>query len=155
MDLKAFNSAKFSDRTEDLPVPGLTAFFADGETPVITLRGLTAEEALAANEAADRTGKVMAIAEKLSGNDREAAAAVAEALGISGNQTPPEFSRRLDILEKGSVSPKFDRKSALQLAKNFPTVFLSATTKILHLTGMGRVPGKPQGSGETPASASP
>ncbi|PLX93461.1 MAG: hypothetical protein C0621_07450 [Desulfuromonas sp.] len=155
MDIKRFNSTKFTDRTDTMKVPELAPFFPEGAEPVLILRGITGEQALTANEAADRSSKLIALAEKLSGGNQEAATAVAEALGVAGKQTPAEFSRRVELLLAGSVTPVFDRQSALKLAMNYPTVFLAATTKILNLTGMGRVPGKPQGSGETPASVSP
>ena len=39
-----FQSTQFSDRTMDMPVPEMKAFYPDGVEPCIKIKGLTAEE---------------------------------------------------------------------------------------------------------------
>lgn len=152
MDIRKFNRTKFIDREDVVPALELAEFFKDGEKPELVVRGLTSEEALIVNESAQKTAQLAALVESLANGNTDAAAMVTEALGVTGKNTPVEHSRRLAILEAGSVNPKFDRQGALQLSTNFPTIFLAATTKILELTGMGRMQGKPKGSGKTQES---
>lgn len=155
MNINDFKKTKHADRTGEVPVSALAAFFPKGKKPLLIVRGMSGEEALITNEAASRTAQILAIAQGLAAGDAAAAAAVIEALGLCGTETPPEYSRRLAILEMGSVTPKFDHAAAIHLARNYPTYFLTATTEILNLTGLGRVPGKLPGSGKTAASESP
>lgn len=155
MDVKKFANTKFSDRTEEYPAPDLAPFCKAGEKPVLVLRGLTAEESMICNESAARTEKVMKVAEGLFGNNPDALKSIAELIGVTAKESPAEYGRRLSILELGSVSPKFDRSAAIHLAKNYPATFLEVTTRILALTGLGRIPGKLKGSGKTRVSATP
>lgn len=154
MNIKTFTATKYSDRTAVVPAPGLAEFFKKGESPELIVRGLTAEETLIANEAATRDAQISALSEALAAGNKDAASEVAKALGLSGKQTPAQYSRFLSLVILGSVEPKFDRPAAIHLAKNYPTLFLTLATKILELTGLNRVPGKRPGSGETSESAS-
>lgn len=154
MNLKKFTATKHSDRTAAIPCPELAEFFTPGETPELIVRGLTAEESMICNEAPKRDEQTAALAEALAAGNKEAAAEVTKALGISGKQAPAQYSRFLSLVIIGSVAPKFDRPAAIHLAKNYPNLFMLAAMKVLELTGLNRVPGKLPGSGETIESAS-
>lgn len=155
-DMRKFATTKHSHRTATVAVPHLAPFFAEGVALELQVRGLSGEEVLAVNEAAQRGEQLAALADALAAGSPEAAAKVAEVLGVGDRgEVPVEYSRRLAILEAGCIAPCFNRPEAIHLANNYPTYFLEATTKILELTGLHRIPGKPSGSGETHASASP
>lgn len=153
-DKKKFDQAKFIDRTEAVPVPNLKAFYKEGEAPVWVVRGLSGEEWARANEAATKKENLLSYVEAVAAGGKEQAAAIKEILGISG-ETPAELCKRLDMFVAGSVDPKIDRPFAVKMAKNYPMEFYTLTNKIMSLTGMGREPGKPKGSGKTQESAQP
>lgn len=148
MNINEFKKSKYTDRIDAVPAPGLEPFFAKGKKPELIVRGLTGEEGLRANYAADRTPELAELIGALAAGSPAAGKKLGELLGIDSEEPPPEYSRRLAILQMASVNPKFDRDAAIHLAKNYPNLFLSATTKILKLTGLNRVPGKRKGSGE-------
>lgn len=149
MNIKKFASTKFNDRIEAVAVPDLADFFKEGEIAEIKVRGLTAEELMTVGNAPEREKTLCALVDAMSAGGKDAASAAAEALGISGKKSDPDFIRKLTILTLGSVDPIFDRPAAVHLATNYATIFLALTTKILELTGMHRQPGKQKGSGKT------
>jgi len=152
-DLQKFSQAAFTAREDTLSVPALQAFFADGEEPRWTVRGLTGAELAAANEAKDKNRNLLALTEALvSGGDTEKSAAIKGILGL-GDQVPDEIARRLAMLVSGSVEPKIDHETAVKLAETFPVVFYNLTNRILELTGAGSELGKRPRSLKTDNSA--
>ena len=148
-DLKKYTAARWADRTEEIPVPDLAAFFGEGEPAVIVVRALDGEELARANAAAENARRALAVAEGLAAGSEEIAEGIRNLLGM-GEDAPSDYARRLAILEQGAVEPKFDRAAALALARNHGAIFYLLTQKIIGLTGLGRQPGKPGGSGPTP-----
>lgn len=149
---KAFMKTKFKDRTEAVVIPELKSFFAEKESPVFLVRGLTGEEFAVCQQSADKTRGLLALVEALNGSAPEQAAALKKAMGLDRDEVPVELIYRFEVLELGCVEPSIDRETAVKLAENFPTDVYKLTNKILHLTGLGREPGKPGGSGTTQES---
>jgi len=151
-DAKKFLKTKFTARTEPVPVPDLQTFFAEGEKPVWTVRGLTGQELGRTNEAAEKNRNVAAILEGLiSADAKEKAQAVKELLGVGGS-TPADIAKRLECLVIGSVDPPCTLDLAVRLCETFPVEFFQITNVITKLTGQGQLPGKQPPSGGTPKS---
>ncbi|MBN1664836.1 MAG: hypothetical protein JW943_14645 [Deltaproteobacteria bacterium] len=153
-DTKAFLKAKFKPRTEAVPVPELTDFFPNGESPLWTVRGLTGQELGFASEAAERTKNITAIIDGLvAGNHESKTKAVRDLLGIGG-QTPTDIAKRIEHLTMGSVNPPCTQELAVRLCETFPIEFYQLTNRIMALTGRGQEPGKSKPSGKEPTSGS-
>jgi hypothetical protein len=151
-DAKKFLKTKFTARTADVPVPDLQAYFPDGEKALWKVRGLTGRELGRANEAAEKNRNIAAILEGLAaGASKEKTEAVKELLGVGGT-APQDIAKRLEQLVMGSVEPPCTLDLALHLCESFPVEFFQLTNKIVELTGQGRLPGKPQPSGESEKS---
>jgi hypothetical protein len=148
-----FSSAKFRPRTARVAVPALAAWF-DGPAEWL-VRGLTAHELAAANEAAERSNTIGELIKALSGGSaQEQAEALRAALGL-GSETPADIIKRIELLRRGSpdLAQVSDAHSlCVKVAERFPIEFYDLTNHILKLTGQGAEPGKPTASGATPAS---
>lgn len=154
-NLQKFQSTKFTPRTAEVEVKDLAGWFAEGDAPVFTVRGLTGTELAMVNEAVARNRSRAAIAEGLLSKDQTAQiSAVRELLGV-GCSVPDDLAKRLEMLVLASVAPKFDQPGAVRLAETFPVEFYSLTNKITELTGQGQDPGKPKPSSESQTSSSP
>lgn len=142
-----FNEVSFTQRTADVSVPALGAYFDEGEPTVFTVRGLTFAELCLADNAADRSNIARKVVSALSGGTtQEQAEAIQSAMGFGGD-TPPQMAKRIEMLVCGSVSPAVDRQLAVRLSEAFPVEFKMITDKIVELTGQGQQPGKQSGSG--------
>lgn len=142
-NIEKFSATQFKDRTEDVPVPRLSSFFPDDETPQWTIRGLTGEESAFAKQAVSNNQNIevilRAIGSKL-GKDIEAG--VKELAGLhsaTDDKVPDELIQRFEWLKFGSIDPVCDHSTAVKLAANFPEDFYNLTNKIMQLTGAGRV----------------
>ena len=154
-DLKKFKNAEFQARTEEVRVDGLAEFFEEGEEPVFTVRGLTAEEVARTNEAASRNTSWSQIMEAMaSSNAQERVGAIKQMLGITAD-VPEDIAKRHEQLTLGSVDPDLDHETVVRLAENCPIEFYTLTNKIMELTGLGANPVKKKGSGKTPGSKQP
>lgn len=146
-----FLQTRFEPRTEKVPVPDLRDWF-EGE-PVWTVRGLTGHELARVNQAAEAAGSLEALAQALAAQaPAEKAEALRQILGLADDDTPADLARRIEMLRLGSVDPACDRELAVALADRFPVEFYQLTNAISRLTGKGKTPGKPKGSGGTPPS---
>ncbi len=149
-DTNKFQCTKFSERTEDVPVPDLQQFFK-GDA-VWKVRGLSGEEMAIVDESEARAKNMLATTAALVGAEqKEKISAMRELLGVS-EKTPLTLLRRIDTLLLGSVEPKIDRQLAVKLADCYPMEFKLLVLTILTLAGKGKVPGKLPCSGETPKS---
>lgn len=149
-DLQRFERAEMTARLEEVTIPCMKHWFAEGEEPVFTVRGLTGEEFYAVRQAAAKRQDLQAIASRLLSGEGEA---IADAIGEFFGAVPEEYARRVEILISGAVAPAFDRALAMKMFKHFPTAAHILVEKILKATGEGAVPGESSGRGETPASA--
>ncbi len=146
-DTKSFMKAKFTPRTEDVPVPDLADFFPAGAEPVWTVRGLTGQELGRVNESASRQKVSAALMEALmAGSDKERKDAATEMLGIS-TSAPEDVAKRIDQLVMGSVRPTVTQDVAVRLCEVYPIEFYTLTNAVLKLTGQGQLPGKSKPSG--------
>lgn len=145
-DVKAFKRAKLQPRTEDVPVPGLSAFFKEGETATWKVRGLSASEYAKAEDAARRVKDLVAVVKSMA-REQEKIAEIRDALGL-GDAVPAEISKRMEMLVIGSVQPACDLDTAIKLAQYFPIEFYQLTNHITRLTGAGAEVGKSQPSGK-------
>lgn len=153
-DSKRFAREKFEPRTESVPVPALADWFGEGEAAEWKVRGITGNESARINEAATKaraTGDLAAALASAAGSkERIDGILTAAGLPTDAKQTPEDMVRRLEMLVIGSVEPAIDLPVALQLAKAFPFEFFQLTTRIIALTGLGHIPGKPKPSGSEP-----
>ena len=138
-DLKAFESANFTDRVEEVPVPRLAAFFKEDEKPVWKVRGLTGVESAIAKQAVQMNSNVDAVLKALGSKAGKDIVEAAEELTGSSDKVPDEMVQRYSWITQGSVDPKCTHKMAMKLARNFPEDFYLLTNKIMQLTGAGRL----------------
>ena len=149
-----FNAAAAKPREDTMLFPELAEFFDEGERPVWTVRGLTGPELFIAMEAEKRHAGLSQLVEAVASND-SLVTALRAAVGIPAG-TPGEMAKRLEMLVAGSVSPKIDLPTAVNIAMRFPVDFLNLTHKISVLTGQGFDLGKPEAASlQTPASSQP
>lgn len=145
-DVKAFKRAKLQPRTEEVPVPGLSAFFKEGETATWKVRGLSATEYAKADDAGRRAKDLVTHIKGLT-REQEKVEELRNALGL-GDAVPAEISKRMEMLVVGSVQPTCDLDTAIKLAQYFPIEFYQLTNHITRLTGAGAEVGKSQPSGK-------
>lgn len=139
-DSDKFLKTKFRDRTEDVPVPELKAFFPEGEKPVWTVKCLTAEEVARANDEVSQNSDVLAIVSSLSSAiAKEKADAVKDLIGMNKERLPADIIKRISHLMSGSVSPECNREMAVKLGENHSVIFFKLTNKILELSGKGKL----------------
>lgn len=147
-NLEKFDQAQFKDRVTEVPVPGLSEFFDDGEKSVWIVRGLTGHELAKVNEAIrlnkDLDVILSGITSEVHGEKVEA---VKEALGLT-DSTPGDLVRRIAALQNASIAPIVSQEMAVKLAGCFPTIFYLITNKIFGLTGEGKRLGESKASGE-------
>ena len=141
-----FERSKFEARRAKVPVPALSDFFDEGETPEWEVRGLSAVELHKAMEAGKRQGSIEAIVKAIAAN-QDQAGAVRKALGLT-KDTPGEIAKRLEMLVMGSVAPAVSLPVAVKLAEAFPIEFLQLTNEISDLTGRGADLVKPQAASQ-------
>jgi hypothetical protein len=156
-DATKFAQAPLSQRTEDVPVADLAAWFGEGEPAVWRVRGLNANEVQRAASAKERLGREAAMLDAITAGSRaEMAEELARILGRHHEDVEPETARRMEILIAGSVDPECTLEIAGRLAEHFPITFITLTNKILALTGQGsEVEKKPSSSGAITASNVP
>lgn len=141
-----FERSKFEARRAKVPVPALSDFFDERETPEWEVRGLSAVELHKAMEAGKRQGSIEAIVKAIAAN-QDQAGAVRKALGLT-KDTPGEIAKRLEMLVMGSVAPAVSLPVAVKLAEAFPIEFLQLTNEISDLTGRGADLVKPQAASQ-------
>lgn len=141
-DIKKFQKQEFTSRTIKVEVKDLKLFFKDGDDPVWEVRGLSADEIYKSKEIAGRAEVVQGIIEGLAGSKIEIAEAIKELTG-QGTDVSAQTSVALQQLVFGSVNPQISLENAVKLAETFPVEFIQLTTKILELTGLGKVAVKP------------
>jgi len=147
-DFAKLNNGQFLPREETLLLADLQAFFADGEEPKFTVKGLTGHEFGKVQEAIERNKGLSDILDGLtSAIQKEKIEALKASIGLS-EKTPNEIVKRIQLLIMGSVNPKFEQESAVRLCKYFPIEFYQLTNKITELTGQGHILGKVKPSGE-------
>jgi hypothetical protein len=146
-DMKKFMSTKFKERTQDIPLPDLAAWFPPEVPPVFTVRGLTGEELGRVNESAAKNKNVAGLLDALaSSNVSEKIDALKESLGLSQN-VPDDIAKRIEQLVLGLVEPKFDLQAAVKFFQVYPVEGYQLTNAIMRLTGQGQLPGESQPSG--------
>jgi len=150
-DVKRFKTEKFSFREGSVKVPGLAAFFPDGDEAAWRVRGLTGTELGRVNEASERYKNISAILQGLmSSGAGDKAESIKKLVGIS-DDTPADIVKRIDMLVVASVDPAVDDELAIRLCDKYPIEFYDITNEIVRLTGQGHVPGKQKPSGKTTA----
>ncbi len=139
-DTDKFLNTEYRDRTEDVPVPELKKFFPEDETPVWTVRALTAEEIARANDEVAQNMDISAIITALASSvAKEKAGAITDLIGLSKENLPGDVVKRISQLMSGSVSPQCPRELAVKLGENHSVIFFKLTNKILALSGKGRL----------------
>lgn len=139
-DINKFDKAQFKDRTFDVKVPELKAFYGEDEEPLWVCKCLDGEELAKVNEAISANRDMGAVIGALNSNvSKEKLEAVKELMGIQSDAVPKEIVRRVALLTYGSVSPVCTQMMAVKLASSHPTTLYKITNKIIELTGMGKV----------------
>lgn len=151
-DVNKFASQKFADRVSQYKIPagsGLRNFFdEDEEAPAFSVRGLTAAEIGRTRDAVAQNRDMGAIIEKLIGGaPSEKGVALQQ---IIRPDTPDDVAKRLEIVHIGLVEPRLNFPDVVRLAENFPVEFYAIADLIMALTGLGRLPGKPESCSATP-----
>lgn len=150
MNLDKFVNTPARPRTKEVPVPELAGWglYDDGEPLIWTVRSLSGLEffrcAQAQHEAIQRVHQ--ALAKALAGSED----AVSE-LRDAAEQTPGEFSKKIEMLVAASVSPAIDaahREVVVKLSEQFPAVFFRLVSEVETLFVQGSELGKPKPSGE-------
>lgn len=150
MNLDKFVNTPAKPRTKAVPVPELAGWglYEDGEPLVWTVRSLSALEfyrcAQAQNEAIQKLHQ--AISTALSGSEDSVAK-----LREVAEQTPGEFSKKIEMLVAASVSPAIDaahREVVVKLSEQHPAVFFRLVSEVEMLFVQGAELGKPRPSGE-------
>lgn len=148
-DTKRFMQEKFEPRTAEVAMPELTAFFDEGETPVFTVRCLEGIEIGRAKEAAARNRNIRAILEGIISQRSEEVKESIKKLAGTSDDVPQDIAEKTEFVLAGLVEPSdWTLDNVLWLCKNFPVNFYALSQKILELTGLGHVPGKPKPSGK-------
>jgi hypothetical protein len=151
MNLDKFVNTQAKPRTKDVPVPELAGWglYEEGEPLVWTVRNLSALEffrcAQAQNEAIQRLHQALSTA--LSGSEQ----AVADLRAVA-EQTPGEFSKKIEMLLAASVSPPLKpehRDVVVKLSEQHPAVFFRLVSEVEMLFVQGGELGKPAPSGKT------
>jgi hypothetical protein len=151
-DVDKFSSAKLVPRTAIVPVPGLAAFFGEGEPAEWAVRGLTGQELGQAKASVSARKDLGVLIDKLLGAQAgEKADAVRRLFGL-GDEVPPDVALRIHLVRMGSTVPDCDEECAVKLCTCYPIEFALISQKILELTGAGHEPGKAGASGGTPPS---
>lgn len=155
-ETKGFLREKFSARTAAVKVPELSQWFAEGAAPVWIVKGLSAPGLSRVREAVGKDKVILNLVEILaSATGSEIQGPLKTLLNLDEDNLPEDYVKRLELLILGSVDPACDRDLAKKIAEVYPSIFTRLTEKILELSGLGAVPGKPQDSGKIPASATP
>lgn len=144
-DVNKFAGQVFSDRTQKYEIPahsGLRAFFGDEDEKSFTVRGLTASEMGRTNDAVAKNRDVAAMIEALIGGDPAQKSAALQQM--IRPDTPDDVAKRLEMVHIGLVDPKLNFPDVVRMAENFPVEFYEISNRIMNLTGMGRLPGKPE-----------
>jgi hypothetical protein len=150
LDIKKLKSAKFVDRTKEIPIP-LEMIKAAGwkKGTKWTIKALPGEALYSVRASVERNKNIEELVQKLvSGSVKEKVDAALGTLGL-GDELPDDYVRRLNILRLGSKDPEIDHEFAKFVALNFPTFFNMATDEIQVLTGQGRSLGESSPSGQT------
>jgi hypothetical protein len=151
MNLDKFLNTQASPRTKAVPVPELAGWglYEEGEPLVWTVRSLSALEffrcAQAQNEAIQRLHQALSTA--LSGSEDSVSQ-----LREVAQQTPGEFSKKIELLVTASVSPFIKpehREVVVKLSEQHPAVFFRLVSEVEMLFVQGGELGKPTPSGET------
>ena len=153
----AFVRADLTPRTKDVPVPGLKAWFDEGEQPIWRVRALTANELARANSARDRArNRDLVLSEVAAGHSDEVRQQVRALLGMAADEIEPNYARAVEVVMAGSVAPECSEDMAVKLAEHYPVILFDLNAQILTLTGLGsEARKKPEPSSATPPSATP
>lgn len=147
-----FEQASFEPRTEDIEIELMQDFFPEGEKPIFTIRGLTADEVARTNEAIKTNKVAESLIKALSSlNEEGMIESIKDSLGF-GTDVNDEVQRRIELIIYGTVSPKLPRELIVKIGNVMPTVFYLLSNKITDLTGLGQVTGKSKPSGVTTES---
>lgn len=140
MNLDKFKQAKFERRTATVSVPGLSAFFDDGQPAEFTVQNLTGQEVARARERVKQNAAIgELVAKVISERASSQIAGIQQALGLS-DDVPDDLVYRIAVCEYGIVSVQFEQEDCVKLADACPESFYQLTSKILELTGLGQVP---------------
>lgn len=132
-----FRAATYEDRVKTIPMPLLADYFDEGESPELTVRGLSADEVFASMEAGNTQKTIDDVLTSIESNESKREQ-LREVLGIKLDLSP-EFVRKLHLFILGVINPKIERDIALKIQRCFPSEFLLVCNTINALTGQGMV----------------
>jgi hypothetical protein len=156
-DFASFRATDFEVRTATLTFPQLASFFG-GDAPEFTVRGLSAYEVAAANEAAAAYPSLAEVLqESVSGTSTKLSDMVKLAFGFGlDGEVPRSAAYNNEIILRGILSPKLEREDVVKLALSCTPVHALLAAKIKELTAMGSEAKKKQSDSiETGGSVTP
>lgn len=141
MNLEGFRKAKFKRPVEEVAVPEMKDWFAEGEDQVICCRGLTSNQLFLAKEVAQKNNPIRALIKAFSsGKESEMTDAFRRYTSLT-DETTVETAYRTELLLKGVVDkeqqkPFLQQADGVRLAEHFPEIFIRLTDKITALSGV-------------------
>ena len=150
-DVKKYRDTRWQRRTEEFPInnPELVKFFKKGDKKVWVLQSLTGSEVGNAEQmAANRKLSTEMMEALLEGRSADLIEEIKKLSG-SSDEIPETVVKRLHQFAFGLQSPEGSLDFAIDVCRQHPTEFFSATLKIMEISGHGMTPGKSQPSGVT------
>lgn len=145
-DVNKFMNTHSQPRTAEVKVPELKFFFDKGDSTVWVVRHLTADEIFKAKMRQDGLETAAAVAAAAaSTKTKERTEAIKATLGVDDDLSS-EIKEKMWHLVFGAVAPQIDIMHAAKMQADQPMPFILLTTRILELTGLGAVVGKPASS---------
>jgi len=141
-DYDKFDQAAVIFPTQKIPVPQLSAFFPEGETPEWEIRPLTGLELGIAEEASQKSDAMRRLFEALAGQSVDKMkAGFDELFNLGDDPTPAQYLKWITMFELGSV-PRCPKHIAVKIAHAQAGVFRHIVHEISTLSAMGADLGK-------------
>jgi hypothetical protein len=144
-DVKKFETTNYVDRIEEVPIdksePELKKLFTGKGKKVFKVKQLTGIELFTMREAVGRNKDLEGIVELLASQaSKDRVDGVKKAFGMTDDNTPEDWVRRVHILKFGLVDPDLRKKheTVVKFGETFPVTFTTLTDKIIALTGQGK-----------------
>lgn len=154
-DADAFSASSLAPRTRAVPVKELAAWF-DGDDPVFTVRGLSADELARAKDAHAINLRKLGLMQALERDDPNPAQIAEEAKAAiqgSAEDKHAQVAMRQEMVRWGVVDPVLSEESVAKLARHFALVLYRLSDAINDLTGRGsEAAKKPKRSSRTATS---
>lgn len=140
-DGKKFSDVKFEQRTTEIEVKELAAFFNVDEKPVFKVRGLSGKELGVIDQLVKGnfdSARLTVIKALISEAAKDKIDGIAEIVG-GNEEVAVETRKRMEYIAKGLIEPELDFAAIDKLCIYYPAVFIEISNKIIELTGLGGI----------------